>query len=82
MVCVAEQLVCRKFRNHHHYHQQQLHLSVYCTSFQIRRGPDILKVVHVDDIDDGRNNPGLVLQGRTQNTLAIQKSSSLINMFI
>lgn len=32
------------------------------TSFQISRGSYILEVVHVDDVNDGRNYSGLILQ--------------------
>ena len=35
----------------------------FLTSFQIGRGSHVLKVVHVDDIDDGRHHPRLVLNG-------------------
>lgn len=40
------------------------------TTLEVSRGPHILEVVHVNDIDDGRHNPSPVLsrdKGRTDN---------------
>lgn len=37
------------------------------TSFQIGRGAHILKVVHVDDVNDWRNYPRLILKHRRKN---------------
>lgn len=53
-------------------------LLVYCTSFQIGRGSDVLKVVHVDDIDDRRHHPGLVLRGEGRHEMCEQKGEKKV----
>lgn len=37
------------------------------TSFQICRGSNILEVVHVNDVNDRRHHPGVILTGRGRN---------------
>lgn len=60
---------CEKKAVTHPGHHVCTSLLVYCTSFQIGRGSDILEVVHVDDIDDWRHHPGLVLRGKDRHKI-------------
>lgn len=39
------------------------------TSFQISRGSNILEVVHVNDVNDRRHHPGVILTGRDRNNV-------------
>lgn len=54
------------------------------TSFQVGRGSDVLEVVHVDDVDDGRHDSGLVLRSKSSSCPQNgnnRKCGSKINMY-
>ena len=59
-------------------------MTVELTSLEVSRGPDVVKVVHADDINDGTHHVPSVLQSKndycnTNSLIIVIRSNLLLN---